>query len=72
MAFLGHPVYTHIIIIYNIIYLSIQTYPESAQNLNRFTMTVDVDIYDSNDAKVDIKSMPTTPIKVRFFINFYP
>ena len=41
-----------------------QTYPASAQNLNRFTMTVDVDIFDESNQKVDISGM-SAPIKVR-------
>ena len=44
----------------------IQTYPSSVQNLNRLTMTVDVDIYD-NGTKVEIPAMPEgSPIKVKF------
>ena len=45
-----------------------QTYPSSVQNLNRLTMTVDVDIYDEDSQKVEIPagSMPEdSPIKVR-------
>ena len=43
----------------------IQTYPSSVQNLNRLTMTVDVDIYN-NGTKVEIPAMPEgSPIKVR-------
>ena len=45
-----------------------QTYPSSVQNLNRLTMTVDVDIYDEDSQKVEIPagSMPeNSPIKVR-------
>ena len=30
-------------------------------------MTVDVDIYDQNDNKVEIDKMPGDPIKVSFF-----
>ena len=30
-----------------------QTYPASARNLNRLTMTVDVDVYDQNSEKVN-------------------
>ena len=41
-----------------------QTYPASAQNLNRYTRTVDVDIYDENSEKVDIKGM-NLPIKIK-------
>ena len=44
----------------------IQTYPSSVQNLNRLTMTVDVDIYDNNGTKVEIPAMPEgSPIKVK-------
>ena len=32
--------------------VSYQTYPASATNLNRLTMTVDVDVYDENSEKV--------------------
>ena len=35
-----------------------QTYPPSARNLNRLTMTVDVDIYDEMSQKVTIKDVP--------------
>ena len=43
----------------------IQTYPSSVQNLNRLTMTVDVDIYN-NGTKVEIPAMPEgSPIKVK-------
>ena len=42
-----------------------QTYPASAQNLNRFTMTVDVDIYDEAGDWIDISEMPLgSPIKI--------
>ena len=45
---------------------TIQTYPSSVQNLNRLTMTVDVDIYDGESQKVEIPAMPeTSPIKVK-------
>jgi hypothetical protein len=40
-----------------------QTYPASAQNLNRLTRTVDVDVFDENSEKVVIASM-SLPIKV--------
>ena len=44
----------------------IQTYPSSVQNLNRLTMTVDVDIYDGESQKVEIPAMPeNSPIKVK-------
>ena len=44
----------------------IQTYPSSVQNLNRLTMTVDVDIYDGASQKVEIPAMPgNSPIKVK-------
>ena len=43
----------------------VQTYPSSVQNLNRLTMTVDVDIYDEESQKVEIPAMPgDSPIKV--------
>ena len=43
----------------------LQTYPSSVQNLNRLTMTVDVDIYDEESQKVEIPAMPgDSPIKV--------
>ena len=35
-----------------------QAYPDSAKNLHRFTMTVDVDVYDSEGEKVDIDILP--------------
>ena len=35
-----------------------QAYPDSAKNLHRFTMTVDVDVYDSEGEKVLIDIMP--------------
>ena len=35
-----------------------QTYPGSARNLNKFTMTVDVDIYDEDSVKVEVLDMP--------------
>ena len=41
-----------------------QTYPASAQNLNRLTRTVDVDIYDEEESKVPIARM-SLPIKVK-------
>ena len=44
----------------------IQTYPSSVQNLNRLTMTVDVDIYDGESQKVEIPAMPeNSPITVK-------
>ena len=44
----------------------IQTYPSSVQNLNRLTMTVDIDIYDGASQKVEIPEMPKdSPIKVK-------
>ena len=43
-----------------------QTYPASAQNLNRLTKTIDIDIYDENSEKVKIDEMPEEwPIKVK-------
>ena len=46
--------------------LAIQTYPSSVQNLNRLTMTVDVDIYDGKSQQVEIPAMPEgSPIKVK-------
>jgi len=41
-----------------------QTYPASAQNLNRLTMTVDIDILNEKSEKVEISGM-NLPIKVR-------
>ena len=38
----------------------------SAQNLNRVTMTVDVDIYDENSKKIGISKMPEgSDIKIK-------
>ena len=43
----------------------LQTYPQSAQNLNRLTKTVDVDIYDDKSEKIVVDVMPQqSPIKV--------
>ena len=53
----------------------IQTYPSSVQNLNRLTMTVDIDIYDGASEKVEIPagSMPeTSPIKVKISCPLLP
>ena len=46
-----------------------QTYPQSAQYLNKLTMTVDVDIYNGLSDKIKIDHMPKgSPIKVFFFV----
>ena len=37
-----------------ILHISPQTYPASARNLNRLTMTVDVDVYDEDSEKVGL------------------
>ena len=42
-----------------------QTYPQSAQYLNKLTMTVDVDIYNGLSEKIKIDHLPEgSPIKV--------